>query len=87
MEKEYHTLNEGIPIQQTAVTTGPLPVIYAITPQIGMGTNQDREGLHFWISRPKENPQPDESPVESMSVHLTRRDALNLIEEIRHRLF
>jgi hypothetical protein len=48
--------------------------------QIGMDTLQNREGLHVWIRlTPKSR--------RSISVYLTRQDAHNLIEEIKHRLF
>jgi hypothetical protein len=45
--------------------------------KIGMDTLNDREGLHFWICNDK----------KMVSVHLTREDARNLIEEIKDRLF
>lgn len=63
MDKEYHTLHEGIPKG---------------APSIGMDTGRNREWLHLWIHASKR---------KSISVRLTRQDALNLIEEITHRLF
>ena len=71
MDKEYHSLNEGIPKSSRI-------------PHIGMDTKQNRNGLHFWIGGKPEHVQDD---YYLTSVHLTREDAMNLIEEMRHRLF
>lgn len=72
MDQKYHTLNEGIPARPTLS-------------HIGMDTNNHREGLHLWISHHDDD--EDDAPLLSLSVHLTRKEAMNLIEEINHRLF
>lgn len=80
MDKQYHTLNEGIPVEV------PKGGNY-----IGMDTGNNREWLHLWIGhhdRVKVEGRKTKRPVFlSQSVHLSRQDALYLIEEIKHRLF
>jgi hypothetical protein len=48
--------------------------------QIGMDTLNNRDGVHFWV-------RPSSRSKRSVSVYLSRKDAMNLIEEIKHRLF
>lgn len=76
MEKEYHTLNEGIPVNSREENKS----------HIGIDTKQNRNGLHLWIGKHEIN-RENESTFVSQSVHLSREDAWNLIEEIKHRLF
>lgn len=81
MDKEYHTLNEGIP---------------AFEPKggniVGMDTGNNKQWLHLWIGHHEKKVgkikgRKTKVPVfVGQSVHLSRQDALNLIEEIVHRL-
>jgi len=77
LHKELHSLNEGIPSGNDTHN------------HVGMDTLNNREGIHLWIGHHKsvKIKGKSESVFESQSVHLTREDAQNLIEEIRHRLF
>lgn len=80
INKEYHTLNEGIPAEETK--GGNI---------VAMATGNNKQWLHLWIGhheRVKVEGRKTKRPVfVSQSVHLSRQDALNLIEEIKHRLF
>ena len=81
MDKEYHTLNEGIPPVKEKRGGNT----------VGMDTGNNRQWLHLWIGhheKVKVEGRKTKRPVfVSQSVHLSRQDALNLIEEIQHRLF
>jgi len=64
--------------------------------RIGMDTHPQREGLHLWISKWREPTEEEKKNLEiknnekireSLSIHLTREDAHNLIKEINARLF
>ena len=76
MEKEFHTLNEGIPINTKNNEN-----------HLGMDTKNNREGLHIWIGHKEQKDSNAEVTFVSQSIHLTRQEAFNLIEEIRKRLF
>ena len=85
MEKEYHTLNEGIP-----------PGRKSYENKICMDTHQDKEELNIWIGHHEtipvegivgQKPTKTKQVFVSQVVHLSRKDAQNLVEEITHRLF
>lgn len=81
MEREYHTLNEGIPAEESRGGN-----------TIGIDTGNNKAWLHLWVGHHKQKRVRVEGKRIKMevfvgeSVHLTRQDALNLIEEIKHRL-
>mgnify|MGYP001587518798 CR=1 FL=1 len=79
IDTKYHTLNEGIPQHESGNDRTC----------IGMDTGNHREWLHLWIGKHvlgKSDLECD-TTFESMSVLLSRKDAMNLVEEINHRLF
>lgn len=74
LDKKLHTLNSNIPAD---VKQGDN--------RIGMDTKPQKKGLHLWIGNYIET---GVIPFFTFkTVHLTRKDARNLIEEIQHRLF
>lgn len=81
-----HTV-ERRPEGQTPTVGGMVKSIPATdsTNKIGMQTYNQREGLHLFIGRRIE--VKGKKFLDSRSVHLTRADARNLIEEIKRRLF
>ena len=84
--KHIWTLNEGIPLNAKDEED-----------KIGMDTHRHREGIHLWISSRKTAITDEQAELsgikvgekytEMKSVHLTRQDAKNLIDEITDRLF
>jgi len=82
MDKKYHTLNEHIPAD--AALGGNT---------IGMDTGGNRDWLNLWIGHHEvkickiKGKRRKIDKFVGQGVFLTRQDALNLIEEIRHRLF
>lgn len=57
---------------------------------IGMGTLNRRNGLHIWIGhheKIKEENEEEKIVFIEQSVHLNRKDAQTLIDEINERLF
>lgn len=57
--------------------------------EIGMDTAMHREGLHVWVRGVafKWDDASEMLPNASISVHLTRAQAMALVEEINRRLF
>jgi len=82
MDKKYHTLNEGIP--KEAAWRGN---------NVGMDTGGNRDWLNLWIGHHEakvvkiKGKRRKIDKFVGQGVFLTRQDALNLIEEIQHRLF
>jgi hypothetical protein len=71
----------------------PIPLDPDNGNHIGMDTKYRRNGLHLWIGRHMPNMYKEgslkdvETVFQSKSVHLTREDAQNLVDEINRRLF
>ncbi len=88
LSDKYYTLKSAIPLEAKKDPKAT---------RIGMDTGSNRNGLHLWIGGYRTI--EDDSPLKegqkrrkktvhvSQSVHLSRDDAWNLIEEIKERLF
>jgi len=91
MPKEFHSLNEGIPTEESNSK------LHMDTHQQREGLhvwiNEERDiiqeinGLQAELAERKKKRIKNTKMLRSFSVHLTRQDARNLVEEINHRLF
>ena len=57
------------------------------TSSLSMDTHNEREGLHLWLTGVAATPYRPDSSLSSISIHLTREQARQLVKEIQRRLF
>lgn len=54
---------------------------------LSMDTHNQREGLHVWVVGTAEKLGTSKNGPDSISIHLTREQARQLVNEIQQRLF